>query len=160
MIRFTRAQTLPIGVDIGHDSVKMLQVEAIGTTLEVTAAAKMPLPPQVKQNPELRMPEASNLIRQMLRQHPFRGRNIVAALPREIVHTKNLRLPQMPAAELPAVVKFESRNVFPFDTDLARVHYLAAGEVRQGTEVRQEVILIPAKDDEVTVVVEHLHPPA
>jgi type IV pilus assembly protein PilM len=157
MIRFTRAQTLPIGVDIGHDSVKMLQVEAIGTTLEVTAAAKMPLPPQVKQNPELRMPEASNLIRQMLRQHPFRGRNIVAALPREIVHTKNLRLPQMPAAELPAVVRFESRNVFPFDTDLARVHYLAAGEVRQGTEVRQEVILIAAKDDEVNVVVEHLH---
>lgn len=157
MIRFTRAQTLPIGVDIGHDSVKMLQVEAVGTSLEVTAAAKMPLPPQVRQNPELRMPEASNLIRQMLRQHPFRGRNIVAALPREIVHTKNLRLPQMPANELPAVVRFESRNVFPFDTESARVHFLPAGEVRQGNEVRQEVILIAARNDEVNAVVEHLH---
>src|SRR5215216_5562555 len=115
MIRLTRAQVLPIGVDIGHDSVKMLQVEAVGTNLEVTAAAKMSLPPEVKAEPHLRMPLASGLIRQMLRQHPFRGRNIVAALPREIVHMKNLRLPQMPAAELPAVVKFESRNVFPFD---------------------------------------------
>src|SRR3954470_20131025 len=157
MIRFTRAQTLPIGVDIGHDSVKMLQVEAIGTTLEVTAAAKMPLPPHVREKPELRMPEASNLIRQMLRQHPFRGRNIVAALPREIVHTKNLRLPQMPAAELPAVVRFEARNVFPFDSDQALVHYLAAGEVRQGTEVRQEVILLAAKNEDVNNVVEQLH---
>jgi type IV pilus assembly protein PilM len=157
MIRFTRAQILPIGVDIGHDSVKMLQVEAVGTSLEVTAAAKMPLPPQVRENPELRMPEASNLIRQMLRQHPFRGRNVIAALPREIVHTKNLRLPQMPPAELPAVVRFESRNVFPFDTDLARVHYLPAGEVRQGAEVRQEVILVAAKNDEVGAVVEHFH---
>ena len=27
MIRFTRAHVLPIGVDIGHDSVKMLQLE-------------------------------------------------------------------------------------------------------------------------------------
>jgi type IV pilus assembly protein PilM len=157
MIRLTRAQTLPIGVDIGHDSVKMLQVEAVGTSLEVTAAAKMPLPAEARRNPELRLPEASNLVRQMLRQHPFRGRQIVAALPREIVHTKNLRLPQMPAAELPAVVRFEGRNVFPFDTDHARVHYLAAGEVRQGAEVRQEVILVAAKDADVNAVVEHLH---
>src|SRR6266566_4208569 len=157
MIRFTRAQILPIGVDIGHDSVKMLQVEAVGTWLEVTAAARMPLPAQVKTQPELRMSLASDLIRQMLRQHPFRGRQIVAALPREIVHVKNLRLPQMPAAELPAVVSFEARNVFPFDTDQAKVHFLAAGEVRQGAEVRQEVILLAAKNDEVNSVVEHLH---
>src|SRR5260221_5098525 len=107
MIRLTRAHTLPIGVDIGHDSVKMLQVEAVGHTLEVTAAAKMPLPPEVKTQPELRLPLACDLIRQMLRQHPFKGRQIVAAIPREIVHMKNLRLPQMPASELAAVVKFE-----------------------------------------------------
>jgi type IV pilus assembly protein PilM len=157
MIRFTRAQVLPIGVDIGHDSVKMLQVEAVGNTLEVTAAAKMPLPPEVKSQPHLRMPLASDLIRQMLRQHPFRGRHVVAALPREIVHVKNLRLPHMPAAELPAVVQFEARNLFPFDSDKAKVHFLSAGEVRQGAEVRQEVILLAAKDDDVNDVVEHLH---
>ena len=85
MIRFTRAQVLPIGVDIGHDSVKMLQVEAVGTSLEVTAAAKMPLPPSVKNDPQSRIPLASDLIRQMLRQHPFRGRKIVAMLPREML---------------------------------------------------------------------------
>jgi type IV pilus assembly protein PilM len=157
MIRFTRAQVLPIGVDIGNDSVKMLQAEAVGNTLEVTAAAKMLLPPEVKNQPELRLPLASDLIRQMLRQHPFRGRQVVAALPREIVHMKNLRLPQMPMAELPAVVHFEARNVFPFDTDQAKVHFLSAGEVRQGNEVRQEVILLAAKNDQINNVVEHLH---
>jgi type IV pilus assembly protein PilM len=157
MIRLTRAHTLPIGVDIGHDSVKMIQVEAVGTSLEVTAAAKMPLPAEVRSDPNLRMPLASGLIRQMLRQNPFRGRNVVAALPREVVHMKNLRLPTMPAAELPAVIEFEARNVFPFDTDAARVHYLSAGDVRQGTEVRQEVILFAAKNDDVNDVVEHLH---
>src|SRR5258706_2309967 len=157
MIRFTRAQVLPIGVDIGHDSVKRLKVEAVGTSLEVTAAAKMPLPASVKTDPQSRVAVASDLIRQMLRQHPLRGRHIVAALPREIVHMKNLRLPQMPAAELPAVVSFEARNVFPFDTDKAKVRFLAAGEVRQGNEVRQEVILLAAKDDDINVVVEHLY---
>jgi type IV pilus assembly protein PilM len=157
MIRFTRAQVLPIGVDIGHDSVKMLQVEAVGTSLEVTAAAKAPLPASVKTDPASRIPAASDLIRQMLRQHPFKGQKIVAALPREIVHSKNLRLPLMPANELAAVVNFEARNVFPFDSEKARIHYLAAGEVRQGTEMRQEVILMAAKNDDVNALVENLH---
>ena len=52
MFRLTRAQILPIGVDIGSDSVKMLQVEAVGTNLEVTAAAKMPLPAEAKSQPQ------------------------------------------------------------------------------------------------------------
>jgi type IV pilus assembly protein PilM len=157
MFRLTRAQVLPIGVDIGSDSVKMLQVEAVGNTLEVTAAAKMPLPLEAKNQPELRVALASDLIKRMLKEHPFKGRQIAASLPREIVHMKNLRLPQMPTAELPAVVRFEARNVFPFDTDQAKVHFLSAGEVRQGAEVRQEIILLAAKNEDVNNVVEQLH---
>jgi len=163
MFRLTKAQVLPIGVDIGHDSVKMIQLEVVGGSLTVTAAAKMPMPAEVKSaapgpgTPQLRMAVASDLIRQMLRQHPFRGRRIVASLPREIVHTKNLRLPQMPAAEMPAIVQFEARNVFPFDTDQARVHHLLAGDVRQGAELRQEIILIAAKNDDVTTLIETLN---
>jgi type IV pilus assembly protein PilM len=123
----------------------------------VLAAAKAPLPPEVKTKPELRMPQACDLIRQMLRQHPFRGKSLVAALPRDMVHAKNLRLPQMPESELGAVIQFEARNVFPFDTDQAKVHFLSAGEVRQGAEVRQEVILLAAKNEDVTNFLEQLH---
>jgi len=157
MFRVTRAQVLPIGVDIGHDTVKMLQVEIVGDSLCVTAAAKSQLPLEARSQPGKRLSAASGLIRQMLRQHPFRGRSVVAALPREIVHTKNLRLPQMPAPELDAVVHFEAKNVFPFDTEQAAVHYLPAGEVRQGNEVRQEVVLLAAKNEDVDQFVEHLH---
>ncbi|HYE21186.1 MAG TPA: pilus assembly protein PilM [Tepidisphaeraceae bacterium] len=163
MFRLTKAHVLPIGVDIGHDSVKMIQLEVVGGSLAVTAAAKMAMPAEVKAavpgpaHAQLRLAVAADLVRQMLRQHPFRGRRIVASLPREVVHTKNLRLPQMPLAELPAVCQFEARNVFPFDTDNAVVHHLPAGDVRQGAEVRQEVILMAAKNDDVTDLIEHLN---
>jgi type IV pilus assembly protein PilM len=63
----------------------------------------------------------------------------------------------MPTAELAAVVNFEARNVFPFDTEKATVHFLPAGEVRQGTEMRQEVIVLAARNDDVNDVVENLH---
>ena len=47
--------------------------------------------------------------------------------------------------------------MFPFDTDQAKVHFLSAGEVRQGAEVRQEIILLAAKNDDVNNVVEQFH---
>src|SRR5580700_3327659 len=113
MIRLTRAQVQPIGLDIGHHSVKMLQVERRGNALAVTAAAKQAFGPEVRAEPTLRMPAAVEIIRQMLRQYPFRGRRVVAALPREVVHLKNMRLPPMPVGELAAVVQLEAKNILP-----------------------------------------------
>jgi type IV pilus assembly protein PilM len=121
------------------------------------AAARSVFPPETRTDPALRMPAAAEMIRQMLRQQPFKGRSVVATLPREIVHVKNLRLPQMPAAEIDSAVQFEAPNVFPFNVEKSRVHYLPAGEVRQGTDVRQEVIVMAAKDEDVNNYLELLH---
>src|SRR5260221_124982 len=115
MIRLTRAQVQPIGVDIGADSVKLFQVETraetVGESLSVVAAARMPVPPEAR-TPDLkvRTAAAAQLIQQMLRQNSFSSKRIVAALPRDIVHVKNLRLPQMPADELQSAIEFEARN--------------------------------------------------
>lgn len=158
MFRLTRAQVQPIGVDLGSDSIKMLQLEIVDNNLAVVAAARQAMPPEVRDQPvETRLAAAAGLVRQMLRQNPFNGRNVVLALPREIVQIKNLRMPPMPAAEMPAALAFEARNVFPFDTDTAQLRHLPAGEVRQGSETRQEVIVLAAPDEEVDRFVEQFH---
>jgi type IV pilus assembly protein PilM len=157
MFRLTRAQPQPIGVDIGHDSIKLLQLQVVGNELEVVAAAKQPIPEEVRLQPELRSKAVADMIRQMLRHQPFVGRNLVTALPRGIVHVKNLRLPLMPVEELEAAVQFEAKNIFPFETDQAYVRFLPAGEVRQGTDTRQEVIVLAAKHDDVEHFLESIH---
>src|SRR5688500_2459229 len=157
MIRLTRSQVQPIGLDIGFDSIKMLQLEALGQTLSVVAAARQQFPEEVRTQPELRLPLAVDMIRKMLRQGGFVGRDIVTSLPREIVHVKNLRLPTIPPHELAAAVAFEARNIFAFDTDKAHVDYCVAGEVRQGAEVRQELIVLAAQDGDVNDFLEQLH---
>jgi type IV pilus assembly protein PilM len=116
MIQFHRSQVQPIGVDLGADSVRMLQVEVVGRGLAVRAAARRELPEEARQSPELRLPVAVDLVRQMLRHNGFVGRSIVTAMPREIVHVKNLRMPKIPPAEIDAAVQFEAANLFPFDT--------------------------------------------
>ena len=158
MIRFTRAQTQPIGVDIGTDTVKLLQMEIAGQTLAVVAAAREPLPTAARSEPfKERTAAAADAIRRMLRHNPFSSRRIVAALPREIVHVKNLRLPLMPPDELRSAIDFEVKNIFPFDTGDAHVRFLHAGEVRQGTDARQEVIVIAAPCSEVDTFLCQLH---
>jgi type IV pilus assembly protein PilM len=157
MIRLTRSQVQPIGLDIGCDSIKMLQVETVGQTLAVVSAAREPVSPAAREKPELRLAMASDVIRQMLRHGGFSGRRVVAALPRDILHVKNLRMPLIPQHELAAAVKFEARNIFPFDTDQAHIHILPAGEVRQGIDVRQEVIVLAARHEDVNAFLEHMH---
>lgn len=159
MIRLTRTQLLPIGVDIGLESVKLLQLEQTAEqTLRVVAAARALMPADSFEHPpEQRLAIASDLIRQLIRQNGFHGREIVVALPREMVHLKNLRLPMIPPAEIDAAVQFEARNVFGFDVDAAQVRHLYAGEVRQGADTRQEVIVLAAKHADVDTVVEVLN---
>ncbi|MGH7215116.1 MAG: pilus assembly protein PilM [Tepidisphaeraceae bacterium] len=158
MFRLTRSQVQPIGLDIGFEGIKMLQLEVVGgDSLSVVAAARQPFPDDVRRDPELRMACAVDLIRQTFRRNHFRGRGVVAALPREIVHSKNLRLPVIPASELAAAVRFEAKNIFPFDTDTAAVRHMAAGEVRQGADVRQEIIALATRDDDVNNYLEQLH---
>ncbi|HEY8667331.1 MAG TPA: type IV pilus assembly protein PilM [Tepidisphaeraceae bacterium] len=157
MIRFTRAQVQPIGIDIGHDSIKMLQVEVSERSLSVVAAAKRSFSEEVRSQPQLRLAMAVEMIRQMLREEPFSGRHAVTSLPRDVVHVKNLRLPAMPVGELEAAVQFEARNLFPFDTEQARVQFMAAGEVRQGADVKQEVIVLAARNDDINDFLEHMH---
>ncbi len=157
MIRLTRSQVQPIGLDIGFDSVKMLQVEIVGEQLSVRAAARQPMNTEVRTRPDLRVPMATELIRQMVRQNDFSGRRVVVALPREVLHVKNLRLPLIPSHELQQAVQFEARNIFPFDTSSAHIQIIPAGEVRQGLEVRQEVIVLAAKYEDVDSFLEQIH---
>jgi len=157
MFRLTRTQTQPIGLDIGTDSIKMLQTEVVGGELTVTAAIKHPFPDDARRDMPTRMAVAVEKIREILGRGVFSGRNVVAALPREMVHIKNLRMPIIPATELEQAVLFEVRNLFGFDAEQARVCHLPAGEVRQGTDVRQEVVVIAARTEEIDNYVEQLN---
>ena len=146
---FPRSKIHPIGLDIGHDSVKMIQLERARGTLSVQAAARAALPAEARSEPDRRLELAATLIKQMLRQNSFRGRRVVAALPRELVQIRHLRLPLMPASDLAAAIASEAKSILPFDPAEAQLQFLPAGEVRQGTEAREEIILLAARNKDI-----------
>lgn len=158
MIRLTRTQLQPIGLDVGYDAIRMLQLEVVGAdTVAIRAAVRESFTDDVRETPESRLAAARDAVGRMLGAAPFRGRRVVVALPPEILHVKNYRLPPMPLAEIDSAVRLEVRNLFPFEPDDAAVQCIPAGEVRHGNDVLQEVIVVAARREDVDRYVEHVH---
>jgi type IV pilus assembly protein PilM len=63
----------------------------------------------------------------------------------------------MPEVELASAIDFEARTVFPFSAESAVTRFIRAGEVRQGNELKQEVIVFGAPRDPIDRIVEVVH---
>ena len=167
MIRFGKSNVHPIGLDIGHDSVKMIQLEQSGNALSVCAAARCALPEQggdwpaespdhaaVLERSCTRWRTACELIRSMKSREKFRGDRMTAALPRELLHIRHFRLPNSLTKPTGAEMEHQARQLLPIDPQSAQLLYISPGEVRSGSETRQEVILIAALKSDVKLFVD------
>jgi type IV pilus assembly protein PilM len=63
-------------------------------------------------------------------------------MPRELVQVKTIRLPSLPESEMRAAIETEARTLFTSAPENLSIRFIPAGEVRQGAEVRQEVIVL------------------
>ena len=143
------ARVLPIGLDIGGATVRMLQLAGSEGDLRVIDAAKFPIPQEVRADPALRREVVVEGIRQALKDHRFRRREAVVVLSAEQLAIRSIRMPKMPEEELGTAVNWEAQNKFPFDTATAVIQHVRAGEVHQGDQVLEEVILFAAPRAEV-----------
>ncbi|MCD6365256.1 MAG: pilus assembly protein PilM [Planctomycetes bacterium] len=143
----------PIGLDIGTESVKMLQLCESAGAVVVRAAQHWRFAESADIEPAQRRRQASEAISEMLRTGGFAGREVVSALSCSQLSIKNVRLPHMPSDELAKAVAWEARERFDFNVRDDQVGFIDAGEVRQGGDMRSEIILMAAPAETVT---EHL----
>jgi type IV pilus assembly protein PilM len=140
---------LPIGLDIGTTTIRMLQLGGVPRDLRVQEAARVAIPQEVKAEPKRRRQFIIESLRGLMRKGKFRGREAVMALAPAELAARNIRLPKMTQDELAAAVTWEAQNKFPFDTATAVIQFLRAGEVHQGDRVLDEIILLAAPRAEV-----------
>lgn len=149
---FGRSQKLlgPIGLDIGAQSIRVLQLRKHDERLVVHAAARRELSEPVGSSEhDFDRLEVVDAIRQMLRQNNFSGRQVVTPFPRDLIYTRTLRMPSMPANELAQAVQFEAEQHLPYPVADASIFHMHAGEIRQSGESRTEVILAAALNQSV-----------
>jgi len=121
----------------------MMQVDRQANGLTVLAAARGDLKVESGRCGEAFHKEVSRVILRMLEGGSFRGNLAVSCLPSLVMHYKNLRLPKMPADELAAAVQWEASDRLHLG-EATTIQFFDAGHVQQGTDQRQEIILLAA----------------
>ncbi|GAF87328.1 unnamed protein product, partial [marine sediment metagenome] len=94
----SRRETGPIGLDVGSESIKALQLCRSAGKLWVAAAAHWQFPHNGSgsgTDAPGRMSLAVQAVRDMLKRGKFRGRDVVSCLRGEELDVRNVRLPQM-----------------------------------------------------------------
>ncbi len=144
-----RKKHWPIALDIGTDSIKMLQMHQVGQSVNVCASGRWRLPDSAGADESQIRKHLVMAVREMLRSGGFHGRRVVSALPCRKLTIKNMRLPHMSDDELKKAVMWEARERFGFNIEPDRLAYLNAGQIRQEGDVRDEIIVIAAPSETV-----------
>ncbi|MHC4239633.1 MAG: pilus assembly protein PilM, partial [Planctomycetota bacterium] len=144
----TRSQQ-PIGLDIGHSSIKMIQLAVNGGQTTVLAADKVRIDPRVNGDTQQRRSFVVAAVKQMLAQSNFKGREVVSCLPNDELKLTSLRLAEATSGEIPQVLRKEAAQRFGLNPETDAIDYMLAGDVRQGDEIKNELILFAADNESV-----------
>ena len=138
----------PIGLDIGHSSLKMVQLAVSEDKPKVLAARRIPVAAGDVSDPREQEKAVVTAVRRLLADGQFRGRQVVSALPIDRIRITSLRLAETEMEEADKILRKEAAERFDLDPAKDAIDYLLAGSVRQGDEVKNEYILF-AVDNEI-----------
>lgn len=136
----------PIGLDIGNHSIKMLQLAAAGDDISVIAADKVRIAcDNGDDDADARKTRIISALTKMVEDGNFIGREVVSSLPSEDVIITGFRLPEMETETMEDVLNKEISQRFGLDLKEDAVNYILAGTVRNGDEVKNELIAFAVK---------------
>ena len=146
----------PIGLDIGHNSIKMIQLAINGGHISVVAADKVRLDPNINGDGEERRSFIVTTIKQMLREGNFCGRNVISCLPNGQLKITSLRLADGEEGEIEQALRKEAAQRFGLDASQDVINYLVAGNVQEGDVIKNELILFATEDETIKKHIEML----
>jgi len=138
-----------IGLDIGSDAIKAVELQPAGRGLRVSAYAVERVPPGSIAEGIMHDSEAvTAAVRQALAKGGFRGRDVCVSLSGNAVIVKKIALPVMTPAELADSIVWEAEQYIPFDVQDVNLDYQildpGTGPDSRGS---MEVLLVAAKKD-------------
>ncbi len=149
MMRLLQTQYQPIGLDLGADCIKMMQLEPTGGGLRIAAAAQYYFPADLPPDAPERRDLAIKAVRRMHHQAGFRGRQVVSAVADAELVVKTIRVPEGSPSDIEQAIAEEAAKRLPFDLATARVEHLDVGRVQQGNESCREIILLAVPDQDI-----------
>lgn len=146
---FLKNKISPIAVDIGTESIKVLQTEPGDEQVRLIAAASATIPEELRTQPRERSEFVAEAIRKILQQGNFKGTKAVTCLPASDMVFQHLRMAKMSEEELRKALPYEAQGKLPFDPGRSMLRHVVSTEVFQDQEPKNEVILMAASRESV-----------
>jgi len=133
MFSFLKSRAYSIGVDIGHDSLKLAQLANNGEGICLIAGRTERRPESVKPGSAAWQRWVVDAIREATANHGFRGRNVIAAIPANDVFIDHVKVAGLSEkfeirdskCEIPLkVILSKVKQKLPFESDDAMIKYL------------------------------------
>jgi type IV pilus assembly protein PilM len=139
----------PIGLDIGHNSIKAIQLVVSGGRISVFAAEETRMDPCINGDEQTRSSFVVSAIQRMIAQGTFRGRDVISCVPSGRLKITSLRLAEAEKNGIEQTLRKEVAQRFGLNPDEDPMDYVVAGHVRQGDEVKSELIVFATDKETV-----------
>jgi type IV pilus assembly protein PilM len=150
MFNFTNNKARPIGLDIGHSFIRMIQLARSGANLRIIAAEETRFDIDIDADDCIREEFTVSAIKEMLARGNFCGKDVISSLSNESLKIKSLRLDTTDAEQIEQLLRKDVAQQFDLDADTDEIRYMVAGNVYQGDEVKNEVIFFGTDKESIS----------
>jgi type IV pilus assembly protein PilM len=154
MLSILTNRVRPIGLDIGRTSIKMMQLAVNKGRISVVAADKMAV--DAADEPARQRAATVSAIKEMLGKGRFRGTNVVSCLSNEQLKVKSLRIDVSEQDKIEETLKTDIAARFGLNAEKEEIEYMIAGDVRQGDELKSELLVFAVDKESVKSHIEML----
>ncbi len=100
--------------------------------------------------------ERLEAVRSLMEEGGFSGRQVIVVHPWDSLYVRNMRIPCVAREDREDVARYEACERFGLETEQAEIRHLSAGDVRQGTDTKHEIIAMGAARDRLTELLAEL----
>lgn len=150
---FSKPRYSPIAIDFGSDSLKLLQL-SLTDPPQLVASASAVLPEAARTDAGARMAFLADALRDLLKNHPFKGRRAICSIPAFQTLIQHLELVKAEHEDFDAQIGLHLIQRFNVDPNRMVIRNHCVGKVVRDGATMQQVVCIAARRDAVMRYIE------
>ena len=140
----------PIGLDIGNDSVKMIQLLEQEDQISVHAANKVRIDLGDDSDPDKRQQLVVSAIERLFDSGNYHGRDVITSVPSDKLKITSMRISESDSSDIEEIVRNEAAERFGLDSSKDSINHILVGNVKHDDAIKNELILFAADNKTIT----------
>lgn len=140
----SKTRLSPIAIDFGGDTLKVMQVQSNGDSMQLVAAGAAVVPEKARNHPATRMSFVAGALRDLLKSQPFKGRRAMCGIPAFQTMVNTFELAGGEAADIDAQVNLHIQTVLGKDPARLVIRNQFMDKLTREGSTRQRVLCVAA----------------